>query len=355
MVMGNTRRMFFGGNTSNGFYSLHNNIINEKRKKLYILKGMPGGGKSSLMKRIGEYLNKQGYTVEFHHCPSDPDSLDSILITEMKIAIVDGTAPHIMDPVYPGISDEIIDLAQFIDKKKLINNEEEIIRAKAANRRAYFNAFSYFKSLRHIHDIIIERNKQGVDFKGINIRTKLIIEEIFSKNKTEEEDLLFSERHAFTTANSPKGLVDYTNTILEGIRSIYYIEGEKGTGKSTILKKIYDEAVIRGLAVEVYHDPTFPEKIETLNIKELDTCITSNKNGEKYATEVINLNEFFDESVIDEKDYELYNLLVEKATFSLVEARKNHYIMEKIYIPTIDYNRIDQVRESLLKEILSLA
>lgn len=353
--MGNIRRMFFGGNTSNGFYSLHDNIISEKRKKLYILKGMPGGGKSSLMKRIGEYLSKQGFTVEFHHCPSDPDSLDSILITEKRIALVDGTSPHIMDPVYPGLSDELIDLAQFIDKKKLKINEEEIISAKVANRRAYFNAFSYLKSLRHINDIIVERNKQGVDFEGINAITKLIIEEIFSEKEEEMEDLLFRERHAFATANSPKGLADYTDTVLEGIRRVYYIKGEKGTGKSTLIKKIYDEAVMRGLSLEVYHDPTFPEKIETLNIKELNTCITSNRNGEKYATKTVDLNKHFDENVINIDEYELYNLLIEKATISLVEARKNHDIMEKKYIPTIDYSKIDQIRESLLEEILSLS
>ncbi len=352
--MGNIRRMFFGGNTSNGFYSFHNYIISENRKKLYILKGMPGGGKSSLMKRIGEYLSKQGFTVEFHHCPSDPDSLDSIFITEKRIAIADGTSPHIMDPVYPGLTDEIIDLAQFIDRNMLKNYEDEIINAKSANKRAYFNAFSYLKSLRHIHDIIVERNRQGVDFEGINAKTKLIIEEIFSEKEKEIKDIVFTERHAFTAANSPKGLADYTDTVLEGIKRIYYIKGEKGTGKSTIIKKIYDEAKIRGFILEVYHDPTFPEKIETLNIKELDTCITYNRNGEKYATNIIDLSEHFDERVINNSDYELYSILMEKATLSLMEAKNNHHIMEKKYIPTIDYSKIDKVRESLLKEIISL-
>ena len=40
------RRMFPGGNTANGFYSFHNNIIDENRNMLYILKGMPGGKSS---------------------------------------------------------------------------------------------------------------------------------------------------------------------------------------------------------------------------------------------------------------------------------------------------------------------
>ena len=52
--MANVRRIFPGGNTAEGFYSFHDNIIGPNRNMLYILKGMPGGGKSSMMKEIGK-------------------------------------------------------------------------------------------------------------------------------------------------------------------------------------------------------------------------------------------------------------------------------------------------------------
>ena len=88
------RRMFPGGNTSQGFVSFHDNIIGENRNMLYILKGMPGGGKSSMMIEIANRALEEGYSLEYHHCPSDPDSVDGIVIEELKLAIVDGTAPH---------------------------------------------------------------------------------------------------------------------------------------------------------------------------------------------------------------------------------------------------------------------
>lgn len=350
----NIRRMFFGGNTSSGFYSFHNYIVNENRKRLYILKGMPGGGKSTLMKKIGEHLSKEGYTVEFHHCPTDSKSLDSIFILELNIAIVDGTAPHIMDPIYPGLKDEIIDLAKFIDKEKLRLHEDEIIKAQKLNKRAYFNVFSYLKSARYIHDIIVEKNKEGVDIDKLNKKTRFLIEDLFSKKEIEVENIIFKERHAFSKANSSQGLVDYTDTILNGVKDIYYIEGEIGIGKSTLIKKIYNQSKIRDYSIEVYHDSTFPEKMETLIIKELNCCVTSNEKGKYYATSIIDLDEYFDDSVIDKKDYELYNSLIEKAIYNLKEAKKLHDVIEKKYIPTIDYEQIDRVREDLLEEILSL-
>jgi hypothetical protein len=353
--MANIRRMFFGGNTANGFYSFHDNIIGQKANKIFILKGMPGGGKSSLMKRIGEYFSEKGYSLEFHHCPSDPESVDSILITELRIAIADGTAPHIMDPVYPGLKEKIIDLAQFIDGEKLKESEDKIIKAKQGNKEAYSRAFSYLRAAKNVYDLIVEKNSKGVDFQKLNKKTLRLISEIFSKKSVKDKTMLFKERHGFSTANSPVGFVDYTDTLLEGIDNIYFINGEIGTGKSTLLKRIAEECRIRDYSIEIHHNSTFPHKIETLIIKDLNTCITSNSKGTRFPHIFIDLNEYFNYEIKDEGDYEIYNLLYKKAIDCLSEARKNHFILEKAYIPTIDYSKIDEIRESLIEEILAFA
>ena len=40
-----------------------------------------------------------------------------------------------------------------------------------------------------------------------------------------------------------------------------YIEGEAGTGKSTLLNRLYKNAIEKGYFVEVYHEPLVPEKV----------------------------------------------------------------------------------------------
>ncbi len=99
----------------------------------------------------------------------------------------------------------------------------------------------------------------------------------------------------FSSANTPEGYVDYTSTILEGVSTIYYIEGEMGTGKSTLIKRIIEESKLKGYSVEIYHNPTIPEKVESLIIKDIDTCISSNENALKFPYNKINLNEYFDQ------------------------------------------------------------
>ena len=345
------KRIFPGGNTSEGFYSFHDNIIGENRKRLYVLKGMPGGGKSSLMKSVGKKAVEKGYSVEYHHCPSDPNSIDGIVIEELGIGIVDGTAPHIIDPIYPGLVDKLIDLTQFIDSKKLINFKDKIIKAKIDNKKAYSKAFGYFKSASIVYNIISENNKAGLDIKGVNREIKSLIDEIFSKEPVNKGGFDFKERHLFTNANTPDGYVDYTDTILRYIPNIYYIKGEIGTGKSDLIERMVEECRIRDYSIDIYHNSTLPKKLETLFIKDLKVCITSNEYGLQFPHKMIDLDKYLDKRVINEEDYEVYRLLIEKATINLSKARENHHILEETYKTAVDYNQINRIREDIIKEI----
>ncbi len=86
---------FLGANSAQGFVSLYNELIDESNAAaFYILKGGPGCGKSTLMKTIGAELEKEGVRIEYILCSGDPSSLDAILLPDMGIAIMDGTAPH---------------------------------------------------------------------------------------------------------------------------------------------------------------------------------------------------------------------------------------------------------------------
>lgn len=86
---------FLGANSAQGFVSLYHELLDERdATALYVLKGGAGCGKSTLMKKVGEEMERQGFDVEYVLCSGDPDSLDAILIPEKAVAIMDGTAPH---------------------------------------------------------------------------------------------------------------------------------------------------------------------------------------------------------------------------------------------------------------------
>lgn len=351
--MGNIRRIFPGGNTSVGFFSYHDNIIDIDRNMLYILKGMPGGGKSTMMKDIGNKAIQKGYNVEFHHCPSDPDSIDGVVIEELNIGLVDGTPPHAVDPLFPGLTDKIINLADLIDTELLKLYKSEIFAAKEENKAAYRRAFNYFKSSRPIFDEIDENNKTKVDFKGINRLTKSVIDRIFSKKARTSNITGFKKRHLFTSSYTPDGFVDYTPTIIDGIKDRYYLSGEIGTGKSTFLNRIADEAILRNYHIEIFHNPLIPSKVDSLYIKELDTIISTSKGIKNYIYTTIDLDEYVRGEIDYFEDYQLFDTLVNRGVDSLKDAKEAHGKLENIYKKCINYKGIDKIKEKIWEEIIT--
>ena len=96
MLKGRIKQVFPGGNTSQGFFSYYDYILSqEEATRIIILKGGPGVGKSSFMRKIALEMVNRGYDVEFMHCSSDNGSLDGVVIPAIKVALMDGTAPHV--------------------------------------------------------------------------------------------------------------------------------------------------------------------------------------------------------------------------------------------------------------------
>ena len=86
---------FLGGNTPAGFYSLYHQLSDPARMRaLYIIKGGPGSGKSTLMRRVERHVQAAGLKTQQVLCSGDPDSLDAVIIPELGAALVDGTAPQ---------------------------------------------------------------------------------------------------------------------------------------------------------------------------------------------------------------------------------------------------------------------
>ncbi len=350
--MAKVRRMFPGGNTSKGFFSYHKYILDRDGKKIYILKGVPGGGKSSLMKDIAEEMLKQGFSIEYHHCPSDKDSVDGVVIEELNVAIVDGTFPHIIDPIFPGLSEKIINLGKYVDEDKLKINRDKIIVAKQNNKKCYRRAYSYFRSAKEIREEIKNLNKDNVDIGKVNREIEHLKKEIF-KN-IEANDTIGKERNLFVSAYTPQGYIDFTNTLVGDIGEIYCIEGELGTGKTMLLQTILKEAIGKGLDVEIYHNALVPSEIDTIIIPKLKIILTTSNIFSDNDVKVIDLNKYMAGENKKEEDYDIYKRLIDIGISSLKEAKKNHELLEEYYSLAVDYKKIDKEREQIIFEILNL-
>ena len=97
----------FGATTVNGNINYIPEITRDITKR-YFIKGRPGTGKSTFLKKIASEAIRRGFDTEIYHCSSDPKSLDLVAVRELDFCLFDSTAPHVYYPSLPG--DEIIDI-----------------------------------------------------------------------------------------------------------------------------------------------------------------------------------------------------------------------------------------------------
>ena len=142
---------FAGGNTARGFYSLFESNL-QGLERLFILKGGPGTGKSTLMRKIAEDWLASGLNIEFMHSSSDNTSIDGIVIPALKVGIVDGTAPHIIEPRAPGAVEEYINLGAAWDAKALKRQKVSILRLTNQINDSFQKAYSTLKEALEIHE-----------------------------------------------------------------------------------------------------------------------------------------------------------------------------------------------------------
>ena len=166
--------LFLGANTADGFVGFFNKIIDTYNlEKLYILKGGSGIGKSTFILRFADAFPK--YSRDFLVCAGDPKSLDGVIIPDLKVGIIDGTFPHPVDPIYPGVVDEIIDLGKFIDPTKVTADKQTMQYLSSKKASHYKKAYAHLNSARQIHHKIESFYKDAVDFTAVQkILMKLI-------------------------------------------------------------------------------------------------------------------------------------------------------------------------------------
>ena len=352
---GNIKRVFPGGNTAKGFFSYYDNIIGTDATRFFIIKGGPGVGKSSFMKKIGKVMLDKGYDIEYHQCSSDNNSLDGVKIPALNIALIDGTAPHVVDPKHPGGVDEILNFGEFWDEKGMREGKDQIIAITAKLGKLYKRVYRFISAAKSLRDDMEVIYKEALDKGQFNILIKELEEEIFADTPYQEKE--GKTRHLFGSAYAPGGIVDYYETIVETMDNIIYINSSYVEGTSLVLEKVVSEATKRGLFVEVYHEPMVETNMETILIPELNLSITSSKKYKNKNIKVFDIDALMSKEVLLEneikleEDKTLIEDLLKRGLANVLVAKIEHDLLEKYYVPNMNFAAIDKFSEKIIARI----
>lgn len=310
--MKTNKKYLASANTSVGFVNCFENINPLKNSFCYILKGGPGTGKSSLMKKIAFYFEQKGLEVEYFYCSSDADSLDGIRIK--NFSVVDGTAPHTTEATMPGIKEKIVNVGAFIKddiKKNKIDIEKLIIKKSQCFKLAY----KYFSMIKTLVDIQIL--KTNLD--------KSIYKDCLQKQKNCR--LLFASYisptgfKSFYKQNNYKKVEVLNGNFIEQLKRLKEIEN-----------KIKKQKTIYTKFLSVF-EPSLAEAILDNEKNTLYVCADTYEQTPKF------------------KCMGIASYLISKVGKLLSKAKYYHKKIESFYVPCMDFKKLNKLTESIIKEI----
>lgn len=354
--MSNKKKIFLAANSPSGFVSFFDELYNPyKDCRAYIIKGGPGTGKSSFMKKIADAGEEKGFDVIRVYCSSDPESLDAVMIPELSFSIADGTAPHILEPKFPGAAENIINLGAFWNEKELFEKRGEI-RALSLENSIYHRRSSRFLAA-----------AGPIEKENEKLLSPLVLEDKlsgfasrFCARETPKKKNAAPGRKSicFLSGITPNGVVFFDETVKAYSNRIIGVEDEYCCAAGMLLERIGETAAKSGWDVIFCRCPMRPkEYCEHLIIPEASLSLVSLRSTHAFSLPIsrkIHVRRFLKDggAAAAKKRLSLNRTLSSKLTESAVEmlsAAKNvHDKLEKLYIESMDFKKLNEFSEKFI-------
>ncbi|OOB77395.1 MAG: hypothetical protein BEN19_02050 [Epulopiscium sp. Nuni2H_MBin003] len=355
--LGNIKHVFASSNTHLGIYQIFN-FGCLKNTKFYILKGGPGTGKTVFLKKLGTELVDSGQNVTYYHNTINPDFLDAVYVPNLNVMFISYNLVINKD-IPTTLFATIIDLDEFLDEHKILPHKDAIINSYNIVDRCLTHARFYLESANAIYRNYLFTTepciKQDAKLKYENALFKTLSGIVSDVNK------IGTAQYFYGYAVTGDGLVDNLHTIIGKSKNIYLVKETLVCSSKQLMKRICDLFIYRGYDIECYVSPFDNEKIEDIIVKDLSLAITISNLVRKpkvFPTDIYDFIHCVDDETFDiislpvEKDFKLFNSLLDKAYLYISNANKNLENIRIYYNAAMDLSNIDQIYETTLKEIL---
>ena len=338
--------LFAGGNTAQGFYSCFEDILPPaQRRRMFYIKGGPGVGKSTLMNRVAKAATEAGQPVEFFHCSSDPDSLDGIALPQLGWAMMDGTAPHVYDPVIPGARDTLLSLGDFLDEDVMRPKAKEIDRLQQEISQRFRRCYRFLSAAGQLGKLC------DAPYELRNDALHQLAQEWTADLPRRGGH--GSCRRLFSSAFTPKGLVDVLP--LDGLR-VQWVECPQTNCLTPLWQELSWTACWRGLPVVHLLNPLWPEELDGVllpNQKQLfRTCLPKTR-PDAVPLETWTKGDWAAEGSDKEQNYDrnAFELMLQRALEQLTCAKKLHDELESHYAGHMDFLGWQQKLDKVLCQL----
>ena len=338
--------LFLGALAPGGFKGYFPHLAATPGIRMYLVQSGPGCGKSTFMRRIAEAAPWDRVLV---HCSSDPDSLDGVIFPEQKIAFVDATAPHILDPEAPGAAEQVVSLYHTLDAEKLQRDQQaifDLFRQCACQQDRAARCLSAAGAL------LADRRRAAAcctDFDRVTLLAGQLSRRYLPKTKNAG-----SEQIGLVSAVTPKGIVVFRHTIQTlAARQIVILQDEYGAVSRLVLEKLREEALRKGHKILSCPCPLSPaDKLDHLILPELGLAFVTDNSWHPMAFEGarrIRCRRFADKAMLAGCrvrlgfDRRAARSLLEETSAAQRQAKQNHDQLEGYYKAAVDFAEVEKV------------
>lgn len=341
-IQSKTYAYFAAANGYSGFRSYFNGVFNPtKYSRLFILKGGPGTGKSTLMRELYDKYKENGVYAEMIYCSSDTSSLDGVILESEKgrIAVIDGTAPHSTDPIYPGCIDEIVNLGEYWNGDTLSKERVKIEELTKEKKSAYNRAYSFLSLAGKCSNEIDTAILDAFEDRGVLNRVFLGTDNFklvdsFGKDGLYELDTLVN------IASSVVGVVGVWNSdqaYLKNLISMY------STSDVVIFPSVFSDSKIKAVYIKSEDIAYISSPSESINTK---TIID--------ASDLLNHKKIKSIEPYLEKVAGIKESLLWHSSDEFKKASNAHFMLEDIYKSVMDFSRLKDVKEKMVQKISNI-
>ena len=337
-----TKSFFAAANGYFGFRSYFEKIFApDDYDRIYLIKGGPGTGKSSLLKAIANAFVGTCASVEKIFCSSDTSSLDGVIIElgDKRVCAVDATAPHLVDLSYPGAVDSIINLGEFWDEKVIRESRDRIVELNRLKSNFYDCAYGNLSVIGQIDRKIEADYKAMYNCEIIVKEADRLVKEIISpgnKKSTVRLTASFSKNGYFSFDTLKVSSSAYYPIAGDGVSEYIFTSAVKEAADRIGADYLYAPSPFLDDRIDEIYFPcaSITLSVDNTFIDARDTSLAP-RHTTKSSPLYDNTKELFFAAAIRD----------------LSDAAKSHMELESIYSAAMDFQKNKSIAQKIQKEI----
>ena len=262
---------FFGqAMTGQGMKHLYKELMSTEANTVYLLKGAHSFKISDLLGKLANHYSNKGVDVEYFLDPLFENTLEAIFVKNpYNILYLQATNPSV-EPIVLGKRDKVISLYDCLDEQKLTLHGEQLEQLYETKAEYYQNCFSALANAIKIHDDWEVETRRYMNWQGLDKQFDELKNVLFGDAKQAK---MAKTTHRLLGTLTPEGARDTVQSITQNLERRLFIKGYPGTGKSSMMKKLADEAASRGYDVQMVWCGLDSNSVDMVILPELKFCI----------------------------------------------------------------------------------